>query len=833
MKHIYTLLALLLSITTLPAIAQQSCSFIIHVDGDNGTDDIQCGTEGSPCETINYGIQRADSEASATVRIAITQDPYEEIVELVDGISLWGGFDSQWNLVGSTEVEGGLDINGQVYTIKAENINSTTVISGLHILAPNALVEGNSSYGIHVVNSTGLVLQQVSIQGGAGLQGAAGTDGTDSNIDAANGTNGGQSDEFNTACNDDDSGDGGTGAVTTGYPNTAGGNGGRGGYMDEDCSGFPDLSATNGVNGANAAVWVVSSHGYRGSGGGTCNDGNDGNDGLTVHGTGGTGATTSATISGNFWAPTTADPGTLGDNGTGGGGGGGSGGCDDGTDAYGAGGGGGGSGGIAAPTAGTGAQSGGNSVCLFLVNSTCAVIDCDFTLGTGALGGTGGASGQGTPGGTGGSGGTGPGTGNGGDGGDGGDGGNSGAGGGGAAGSAYGIYGVNSTVNRSGGSFDGGTAGIVGQGGTGAPTGVEGENGAEGEVVNVAGTITDNTGQLALEPDPCVEITTADVSNLEFCAGDTTTVTFTAMGSFSGGNVFTAQLSDASGDFSSAVDIGILASASPGPITVTFPSNTPLGSGYRIRVNSSASPSIGNENTTDITINPLPAVVANASAATICAGEEVTLTGSGADSYLWSNGVTDGLAFLPLTSGYYTVLGTDNNTQCFNFDSVLVTVNQLPDTTVAVNGNQLGAVLGGATYQWLDCDNNFAPINGEESQTFTPSSSGNYAVVVSQNNCADTSSCYNIMAVGMSDSETEETVLLLYPNPSTGQFQMITNVTSPMEITVFNVSGQTVFSKANVTSNDIVDITGVDNGMYYIRFSTDEMNLLRHVIIQR
>lgn len=831
MKYIYISL-LLLTGFGIQLSAQQSCSFIIHVDGDNGIDNASCGEENTPCATINFGIERADQLGYTDVRITDASSAYSEIIDITDGISLWGGFDSQWNLVGTSEVQGGLDQNGQTYTVKAESINSTTVISDLNIIAPNALIEGNSSYGIHVANSTGLVFQRVGVTGGTGSQGSNGTDGANATTNAVNGSNGGQSDEFNTACNDDDSGAGGTGAVTPGFPNTAGGAGGRGGFMDEDCSGFPDFDATGGASGSSAAVFQSNGYGFRGSGGGTCNDGSDGQDGLTVHGNGGSGATTAATINGNFWTATTAIDGTLGENGTGGGGGGGSGGCDDGTDAYGAGGGGGGSGGIAASSAGTGGVSGGNSVCLFLLNATCSVIDCDFTLGSGGLGGAGGASGQGTPGGQGGNGGTGPGTGDGGNGGDGGDGGNSGGGGGGAAGSAYGIYGVNSTVNRSGDSFTGGTAGIVGQGGSGTPAGVTGSNGAAGEVAEVAGTITDNQASLTFEPDPCVEIVTADVANAEYCAGETATVNFNTVGSFTGTNVFTAQLSDANGDFTSATDIGSITSGITAPITVTFPANTPQGSGYRIRVNSTESPSTGVANVTDITINALPAAVANASAQNVCESSDVTLTGSGADAYTWNNGVTDGVAFVPTETGYFTVVGIDNTTLCSNTDSVLVNVLELPDTSVVANGNQLAAVFAGTSYQWLDCDNGFAELSGEIGQTFTPTTSGNYAVSVTQNGCADTSSCYNVMTVGLQENTGQETVLLLYPNPSNGQFQMITNVKAPTEVNIFNVQGQTVYTKGNVTSNTVIDISGVKSGIYYVRFSTDEMNVLRQVIIQ-
>jgi len=77
-----------------------------------------------------------------------------------------------------------------------------------------------------------------------------------------------------------------------------------------------------------------------------------------------------------------------------------------------------------------------------------------------------------------------------------------------------------------------------------------------------------------------------------------------------------------------------------------------------------------------VTVNPLPVVNAGADQ-TICIGAPVTLNGSGAVSYTWTNGVTNGVAFNPTTTTTYTVTGTDAN-GCQNTDQVTVTVNPLP-----------------------------------------------------------------------------------------------------------------------------------------------------------
>lgn len=834
MKTLQLLIVLLLSSTSFfYASAQQSCSFIIHVDGVNGSDDVACGEEGTPCASINYGIDRATAEGFSNVRIAIGNG-YNEVIELTDGISLWGGFNSQWAVVGQTSIAGGLGSNGEYYCINGDAINSATVLSDLEIQGPNAAIAGKSSYGIHITNSTGLVFQRLTIRGGAGSNGNAGIAGTNATVGGVNGLNGGNADEFNTTCNNSDSGAGGAGSVTPSNPNTAGGNGGRGGYMDSDCS-FPfSYSATSGINGSNAISYVANSFGYRGTGGGTCSAGGNGQDGQTVHGTGGVGATVGSNLVGSYWASQAGANGTLGLNGTGGGGGGGSGGCDTGTDSYGAGGGGGGSGGIAAPTVGTGGLSGGNSVAAFLLSSSCSFINCNIINGSGGLGGAGGSSGLGTAGGNGGNGGASVGDSQaGGNGGNGGAGGNSGGGGGGAGGNAYGIYGTNSIIQRTGTTFTAGTGGLHGVGGVGFPGSVAGTDGLDGSSSDFGGTLTDNIESLVLEPEPCIEIVTIDLTVLSFCAGEATSVSFNAVGGFSGTNIFTAQLSDPTGDFSSPVDIGTLVSNTSGTVSVQLPIDAISGTGYRIRIISSATPAIGIENSTDITINALPDVVASASQTSVCAGAEVTLTGSGADLFTWDNNVSDGVSFIPTQTAYYTVVGVNSLTVCANIDSIEITVVDLPDTSVVASGNELAAVLGGASYQWLDCDNNFAIIEGAEAQTYLAPNSGNFAVAVTSNGCTDTSSCHNVFVVGLEDEITKGNVLLLYPNPSAGVFQLISDVEQPMEVTVFNTMGQMVYSLGSVTNHSSIDLQSLRNGLYSIRFFNHELNVVRQVIIQK
>ena len=114
-------------------------------------------------------------------------------------------------------------------------------------------------------------------------------------------------------------------------------------------------------------------------------------------------------------------------------------------------------------------------------------------------------------------------------------------------------------------------------------------------------------------PNPA--ISTSALANSSFCAGTAVNVPFTVTGgTYTSGNIFTAQLSNASGSFASPVNIGTLAAVSSGTVIAFIPRSTTTASAYRIRVVASTPVENGTDNGSDLTINSHSAVtITNAS----------------------------------------------------------------------------------------------------------------------------------------------------------------------------------------------------------------------------
>ncbi len=158
-----------------------------------------------------------------------------------------------------------------------------------------------------------------------------------------------------------------------------------------------------------------------------------------------------------------------------------------------------------------------------------------------------------------------------------------------------------------------------------------------------------------------------NITNTPLCAGSNTTIRFSTSGTYNVGNIFTAQLSDALGSFSSPTTIGTLSGTNAGSINITIPSSTGATNGYRIRVISSNPAFIGADNGTDITINPFIYPVSinnpsyNNSTPYICNGQYSLYASTQSPvklSYLWSNGMNDS-SIVVTQPGNYSIVATN------------------------------------------------------------------------------------------------------------------------------------------------------------------------------
>ncbi len=143
------------------------------------------------------------------------------------------------------------------------------------------------------------------------------------------------------------------------------------------------------------------------------------------------------------------------------------------------------------------------------------------------------------------------------------------------------------------------------------------------------------------------------------------------------------------------------------------------------------------------------------------------------------------------------------------------------DTSVTYNPPTLTANAAGASYQWIDC-NTMLPIPGEINQWYTPASNGSYAVVVTENGCTDTSSCYDVIVVSIK-SNSLNNLINLYPNPTSGEICIeLERTFESISVKITNTLGQTIASFRRESANKLDFIIDGEAGVYYIKLTTSD-----------
>lgn len=165
-----------------------------------------------------------------------------------------------------------------------------------------------------------------------------------------------------------------------------------------------------------------------------------------------------------------------------------------------------------------------------------------------------------------------------------------------------------------------------------------------------------------------------------------------------------------------------------------------------------------------IVVSPAPTVSISASATIICSGEVVTLTASGADTYLWSGGLQPNsqVTVSPTSTTTYTVTGTSN--ACSSTDAITITVKPSPNLSVVANpyticesGSSVLTASGAQTYQWSTGVSNSGQI------TVSPTGMGahTYTVTGTTNDCSATAT----VTVAVYPIPDEPTITQISTNP--------------------------------------------------------------------
>lgn len=153
-----------------------------------------------------------------------------------------------------------------------------------------------------------------------------------------------------------------------------------------------------------------------------------------------------------------------------------------------------------------------------------------------------------------------------------------------------------------------------------------------------------------------------------------------------------------------------------------------------------------------------------------------------------------------------------------------------PDTSVTRTNFELKANQDNASYQWIDCTNGDTAIAGATSQTYTVIKNGTYAVAVTVDNCTDTSSCVEVVNVGLNEVDFAEQKLNISPNPSKGIFNLNfkAETKNPL-LVVRSINGTEVYrEQLNGLGSEShkIDLGDISPGLYFLTIENYGVKLI-------
>lgn len=208
---------------------------------------------------------------------------------------------------------------------------------------------------------------------------------------------------------------------------------------------------------------------------------------------------------------------------------------------------------------------------------------------------------------------------------------------------------------------------------------------------------------------------------------------------------------------------------------------------------------------------------------------EIIDTKTSCSNFTWINGTT---YTTNNSSATYTVY-SNTNSICDTTYTLNLNITNV-DNSITQSNAVLTATESGATYQWVDCNNNNTPINGETSQYYTPTTNGNYAVIITKNGCSTTSNCMIVNNISSITNNENIFGVSIYPNPTinnvTIEFEDIDNVN--YIINVYNLIGEIVLTKSVSRLNTLLNTTNLESSIYFIEIKTESVKQIYRLIIQ-
>ena len=220
---------------------------------------------------------------------------------------------------------------------------------------------------------------------------------------------------------------------------------------------------------------------------------------------------------------------------------------------------------------------------------------------------------------------------------------------------------------------------------------------------------------------------------------------------------------------------------------------------------------------------------------TICAGDSIRLTASGATSYSWSPGgaTTASITVSPASTSTYSVTGMVNSIA--QTQTITITVNDLPvpaftSSTTGMDVSFTSQAQNATTVTWNFGDGSAQDVSSTPVHIYQQN--GTYTVLlIASNGCgADTiSKQITINVNGISTIDPSNTVMIYQLNQDQIKVVYPSQYTLDRDIFIYNIMGQQiqVYSMDYEQTSRLVNIKNLTSGLYFMKVGNTIKKFIR------
>ncbi len=241
-------------------------------------------------------------------------------------------------------------------------------------------------------------------------------------------------------------------------------------------------------------------------------------------------------------------------------------------------------------------------------------------------------------------------------------------------------------------------------------------------------------------------------------------------------------------------------------------------------------------------VKPAIPLVTSSKGAAICAGDSTILTASSSSgSFLWSNNavtITNAISknYAASNAGTYKIVNTDAK-GCFS-ESIgfNVSVNSLPaKPVISWSGIQFATTATGVNYQWLL---NGTAISGATASTHKPLNTGDFKLRITDlNGCMNVSDSFKLVVTAVDNLLTTPAgnIASVYPNPASNRvvLEFATLPTINLNFQLISLSGKVLSNSNGRNKVNIIDVSDIPSGSYFIRVIGKKYDQVKKVLIQK